>query len=142
MSREVHVPKSLISKIFEPFLKSCPSEVRVSWGRVPRSLTVFTFAKSIVCVSSPYMYLCSGYFLVTLYFCKFQVLYQDSLTELSGYVPYYMCIVTVCQFYCARGTQIQTATPKKPKTSIKQTFLSVFVCGYFPYVVDFCQIFR
>ena len=40
MSREVHVPKSLISKIFEPFLKSCTSEVRVPWGRVPRGLTV------------------------------------------------------------------------------------------------------
>ena len=40
MYREVHVPKSLISKIFEPFLKSCPSEVRVPWGRVPRGLTV------------------------------------------------------------------------------------------------------
>ena len=40
MSREVHVPKSLISKIFEPFLKSCTSEVHVPWGRVPRGLTV------------------------------------------------------------------------------------------------------
>ena len=37
---EVCVPKSLISKIFEPFLKSCPSEVRVSRGHVPRGLTV------------------------------------------------------------------------------------------------------
>ena len=40
MYREVHVPKSLISKIFEPFLKSCTSEVRVPRGRVPRGLTV------------------------------------------------------------------------------------------------------
>ena len=40
VSREVHVPKSLISKIFEPFLKSCTSEVRVPRGRVPRGLTV------------------------------------------------------------------------------------------------------
>ena len=40
MYREVHVPKSLISKIFEPFLKSCTSEVRVPQGRVPRGLTV------------------------------------------------------------------------------------------------------
>ena len=39
--REVHVPKSLISKIFEPFLKSCTSEVHVPRGRVPRGLTVF-----------------------------------------------------------------------------------------------------
>ena len=42
---EVCVPKSLISKIFEPFLKSCPSEVRVPWGRVPRGFTVFRFEK-------------------------------------------------------------------------------------------------
>ena len=44
---EVLVPKSLISKIFEPFLKSCPSEVRVPWGRVPRGLTVLTFEKQL-----------------------------------------------------------------------------------------------
>ena len=37
---EVHDPKSLISKIFEPFLKSCTSEVHVPRGRVPRGLTV------------------------------------------------------------------------------------------------------
>ena len=29
VSREVHVPKSCPERIFEPFLKSCPSEVRV-----------------------------------------------------------------------------------------------------------------
>ena len=39
MYHEVHVPKSLTSKIFEPFLKSCTSEVRVPRGRVPRGLT-------------------------------------------------------------------------------------------------------
>ena len=43
MYREVHVPKSLISKIFEPFLKSCTCEVRVARGRVPRGLTVTVF---------------------------------------------------------------------------------------------------
>ena len=32
MSHEVHVPKLLISKIFEPFLKSCTSEVCVPRG--------------------------------------------------------------------------------------------------------------
>ena len=41
MYHEVHVPKSLISKIFEPFLKSCTSEVHVPRGRVPRGLTVY-----------------------------------------------------------------------------------------------------
>ena len=41
MSREVHVPKSCPARIFEPFLKSCPSEVCVPRGRVPRGLTVF-----------------------------------------------------------------------------------------------------
>ena len=41
MYHEVHVPKSLISKIFEPFLKSCTVEVCVPRGRVPRGLTVF-----------------------------------------------------------------------------------------------------
>ena len=40
VSREVHVPKSCPARIFEPFLKSCPSEVRVPRGRVPRGLTV------------------------------------------------------------------------------------------------------
>ena len=29
VSREVHVPKSCPARIFEPFLKSCPSKVRV-----------------------------------------------------------------------------------------------------------------
>ena len=43
--REVHVPKSLTLKIFEPFLKSCTSEVRVPRGRVPRGLTVLNFAE-------------------------------------------------------------------------------------------------
>ena len=38
MSREVHVPKSCPARIFKPFLKSCPSEVRVPWG-----LTVMSF---------------------------------------------------------------------------------------------------
>ena len=41
MYHEVHVPKSLTSKIFEPFLKSCTSEVHVLRGRVPQGLTVF-----------------------------------------------------------------------------------------------------
>ena len=40
VSREVHVPKSCPARIFEPFLKSCPSEVCVPRGRVPRGLTV------------------------------------------------------------------------------------------------------
>ena len=43
MSREVHVPKSCPARIFEPFLKSCPSEVCVPRGRVPRGLTVIIF---------------------------------------------------------------------------------------------------
>ena len=43
MYHEVHVPKLLISKIFEPFLKSCTVEVRVLRGRVPRGLTVLWF---------------------------------------------------------------------------------------------------
>ena len=42
MSREVHVPKSCPTRIFEPFLKSCPSEVCVPRGRVLRGLTVYT----------------------------------------------------------------------------------------------------
>ena len=45
--RKVHVPKSLTLKIFEPFLKSCTSEVRVLRGRVPRGLTVHVFLKSV-----------------------------------------------------------------------------------------------
>ena len=40
MYSEVHVPNSLISKIFEPFLKSCTSEVHVPRGHVPRGLIV------------------------------------------------------------------------------------------------------
>ena len=36
-----NVLKSLILKIFEPFLKSCTVEVRVLRGRVPRGLTVY-----------------------------------------------------------------------------------------------------
>ena len=40
---EVHVPKSCPARIFEPFLKSCPSKVCVPRGRVPRGLTVFSF---------------------------------------------------------------------------------------------------
>ena len=45
MYREVHVPKSLISKIFEPFLKSWTGEVHVPRGRVPRGLTVSVFSE-------------------------------------------------------------------------------------------------
>ena len=48
---EVYVPKSLISKIFEPFLKSCTSEVHVPRGRVPRGLTVITFLPTFWTIS-------------------------------------------------------------------------------------------
>ena len=40
VSHKVHVPKSCSARIFEPFLKSCPSEVCVPRGCVPRGLTV------------------------------------------------------------------------------------------------------
>ena len=77
---EVHVPKSLISKIFEPFLKSCTSEVRVPWGRVPRGLTVLSRQTSsvllyisIYCTRCILSHLFCLFPLVFLYFCLVSV---------------------------------------------------------------------